>query len=501
MDHTRFAAVAAAVAALPGIHAHRGGSVLDGVPTYPENTMPAFRHAAREGYVLEMDAKLTKDGSPIVIHDATLERTTSCSGEVRDFTLSALRSCPSDVLGRPGSALPSRPARESVPLPTLAEALAFARREGAVVNLEIKNAPTDPDFDPGSSFANRVMDVVLASGIPRSRLIVQSFWPANLDVARSRLPGVQTSYLTLGSFNSSGPALAAANGYDWVSPKWPIDADYVSEARSRGRRIVPYTLDRASDVKAAAGLRVDALITDDPLMAQRTLGLSRSQLVPDRIKPRVRLVAPRFASDVSRSRRFRVRWRGSDRGSGIACYRLEVRRNTNVSTRWVTVRRRTRRRSASFRGRAGVSYLFRLRARDRYGNLSRYAYGTTVVPRDDRSPRLRLSGGWRRVRARGAYGRTLTRAIGVGPTATISFRGTLAAVIARRSPRGGRLLVKLAGRSRMVSLRGRSGHRRVVFRSRRVLSGRHVLTLRSLGGGRIDLDAIGVDTGPRPPRR
>src|SRR4051812_26497164 len=150
--------------------------------------------------------------------------------------------------------------------------------------------------------------------------------------------------------------------------------------------------------------------------------------------PQMNLRAPRYVSDVSQSRRFRVHWQGS---TGVR-YRLEVRRDTNVSTRWVTLVRSTRRRSATFRGRAGVSYLFRLRARDGSGHLSRYDYAETTVPRDDRSPRLRFSRGWRRIHSGGAYGRTLTRARRAGQTASISFRGTRAALIVRRSTHGGR---------------------------------------------------------------
>src|SRR5204862_4594209 len=106
-----------------------------------------------------------------------------------------------------------------VPIPSLAEVLAFARRESAFVNLEIKNLPTDNDFDPGSSYANRVLDTIAGSGFPRSHLIVQSFWPPNLDVAKQRIPGVQTSLLTLAQTNAGGPNVAAWRGYDWVSPQ------------------------------------------------------------------------------------------------------------------------------------------------------------------------------------------------------------------------------------------------------------------------------------------
>src|ERR671922_306737 len=124
MDRSRLFAVAAALAALPGIHAHRGGSVLDGVPRFPENTMPAFENAARAGWVLELDAKLTQDGVPVVMHDPTLDRTTS-SGEVRDYARAALAACKADMLGSPGSELPSKPAASPVAVPTLADALAL----------------------------------------------------------------------------------------------------------------------------------------------------------------------------------------------------------------------------------------------------------------------------------------------------------------------------------------------------------------------------------------
>ena len=124
------------------------------------------RSAARNGFVLEVDAKLTEDGVPVAIHDATLDRTTNCSGEVRTFTLAELGACRIDVLGSPGSPLRTRVAARPVALATIAEVLKFARRTGAKVNLEIKNVPSDPDFDSTPAYANRVMDVVLAQPHP-----------------------------------------------------------------------------------------------------------------------------------------------------------------------------------------------------------------------------------------------------------------------------------------------------------------------------------------------
>jgi glycerophosphoryl diester phosphodiesterase len=263
---------AAPAAAAPiAIHAHRGGTVTNGRPDFAEETLATYTNAASDGFVLEVDAKLTKDGVPVAIHDATLDRTTTCSGEVRSYTLAALRACKPDLLGSPGSPLRTRRVRPSESIATIAQVLKLARETGATVNLEIKNLPTDPDYDPTPAYANRVMDVVLASHIPRAQLIVQSFIPANLDVAKRRLRGVATSLLTLGSSTDAIDA-ARTSGYAWISPQWPLPAGYVTRAHSLGRRVVPFTLDKAAEVRAAGRAGVDALITDDPFMAARALG-------------------------------------------------------------------------------------------------------------------------------------------------------------------------------------------------------------------------------------
>jgi glycerophosphoryl diester phosphodiesterase len=180
-------AAAAPAAAAPTVHAHRGGPLAGGVTVFAENTMPAFRNAwERYGAVLEMDVKLTRDRVPVVIHDATLDRVTVCDGRVDARTFGELAACPVDVAGGAEA------------IPSLAEFLAWARDAGAWVNLEIKNHPQEPDFDITNAYADTVVDAIAASGFPAGRLIVQSFWPGNLDVAKRRLPGAQMSLLTLG---------------------------------------------------------------------------------------------------------------------------------------------------------------------------------------------------------------------------------------------------------------------------------------------------------------
>jgi hypothetical protein len=184
-------------------------------------------------------------------------------------TLEQLLACRADVLG---SGERTAPAPEPVPLATLDEVLAYGRDSGATLNVEIKNIPNEPDFDPSRAYADRVMDTIVESRLPTDRLIVQSFWPANLDVARERLPGVQLSLLTLGPTNNGAPEYAQANGYHWISPQWPVGRDVVERAHGHGLKVVPYTLNEPADVQLAAEYGVDALITDDPVMARRALG-------------------------------------------------------------------------------------------------------------------------------------------------------------------------------------------------------------------------------------
>src|SRR5689334_25283740 len=95
-------AAAPPVQAAIDVQGHRGGPYREGVPVAPENTMPAFRRATDDGFVLEADAKLTKDRVPLVIHDDTLDRTTTCTGPVSALTAAEVAArCRADVLGVP----------------------------------------------------------------------------------------------------------------------------------------------------------------------------------------------------------------------------------------------------------------------------------------------------------------------------------------------------------------------------------------------------------------
>ena len=257
-------AAAPAAAATPDIHAHRGGPFVAGKATYAEETLPAFRAAAKRGFVLEIDTRVAQDGV-VALHDGTLDRTTSCTGPAAEMTMARIAACPSDILGSPGSTLGSRPKPGGAPPPPLADVLALARRAGVGVNVELN------DFDQEGAAAGRVLDVVAAAGLPRRRVIVQSFFPPNLALARQRLPGVARAVLTLKVGEANAIATARANDARWVSPEWPVTKAFVRRAHRAGRKVVPYTLNSRAAVRSARRIGVDALITDDPVMARRAL--------------------------------------------------------------------------------------------------------------------------------------------------------------------------------------------------------------------------------------
>src|SRR4051794_23112485 len=144
--------------AAPEVFAHRGGPYIPGKPVFPENTLPAFGLAALQGDPLEFDIKLTADRVPVVIHDATLDRTTNCTGRVADKTLAQLRKCKADVLGVPESGLPVRAVADGSGGPTLSQVTSLARRTSSRIVPEIKNYPTDPDYDATPAFAAAAVD-------------------------------------------------------------------------------------------------------------------------------------------------------------------------------------------------------------------------------------------------------------------------------------------------------------------------------------------------------
>ena len=92
---------AAAAPFMAWSYAHRG--LHDG--SLPENSLAAFEAACAAGYGIELDVQLSRDGVPVVFHDATLDRVCGRPGRVADFTAAELGSMP--LCGRAEHTIPT----------------------------------------------------------------------------------------------------------------------------------------------------------------------------------------------------------------------------------------------------------------------------------------------------------------------------------------------------------------------------------------------------------
>jgi hypothetical protein len=221
----------------------------------------------------------------------------------------------------------------------------------------------------------------------------------------------------------------------------------------------------------------------------------------DKAAPKLDLSLPgeRLASERGRSRTMLVSWQADDAaGAGVSHYSVEVRRVASgvPSAKlqpgdWRTLASHTTLPRAHFRGGSGRAYQFRIAAVDRATNRTTVETDPIVVPIDDRDRGLwRFSRGWTRARRESAWGGSVVTARRAGLSARLRFEGRSVALIGRRLAKGGRLRVRLDGKVRVLSLRGRTGPRTVVWQSRRLDDGEHLLRVRSLGGGPVQLDAV-----------
>ncbi|MES2458014.1 MAG: glycerophosphodiester phosphodiesterase family protein [Bacteroidota bacterium] len=114
----------------PLISGHRGGVV----PGYPENSIAAFEHTlSYTSAFFEVDPRITKDSVIVLMHDATLERTTNGSGKVADFSFEQLKKLRlKDLNGKV----------TAYGIPSLKEALAWGKGK-TILNFDKKDVPLE----------------------------------------------------------------------------------------------------------------------------------------------------------------------------------------------------------------------------------------------------------------------------------------------------------------------------------------------------------------------
>jgi glycerophosphoryl diester phosphodiesterase len=227
--------------------AHRGAGKLA-----PENTLAAFRLGARHGYrAFECDVKLSADGVPFLLHDATLQRTTRGHGRAADLRWSEL----------------ARPRRRLVAQPRLRRrAAGVARRRGRVLPRERPRAQHRDQADaraarprPGASSPSTARRLWRRAALPP---LFSSFQPAALAAAQAAAPAIPRALL-LDSLRTGWLEEAKALGCVAVVTAYPLmDAAVLATAACRGPARALLHGQRSGRGGAARRVGIDAIITD-----------------------------------------------------------------------------------------------------------------------------------------------------------------------------------------------------------------------------------------------
>jgi glycerophosphoryl diester phosphodiesterase len=229
--------------------AHRGAGKLA-----PENTLAAFKLGASHGYrMFECDVKLSADGLPFLLHDATLERTTNGHGVAGEQPWEALAALDA---GRWHS-----PAFTGEALPTLDSLARYCLDNHYFLNIEIKPTP-GLEERTGSVVADAAARLWHGAAVPP---LLSSFQPASLAAAQAAQPQLPRALLLdrLDALPQGWLATARQLACVAIVCKHTLwHADTVAAARQAGFRTLSYTVNDEASVQRLTELGTDGIITD-----------------------------------------------------------------------------------------------------------------------------------------------------------------------------------------------------------------------------------------------
>lgn len=221
------------------IIAHRGASRVE-----VENTVSAFRRAVQMGAdSIELDVRRTLDGILVVHHNPTLD-------DGRLIAATAFADLPEHVC-------------------TLDEAL-----DACVplwVNVEIKNDPTEGDFDADDTIADDTIACLSERGEGDARWLISSFRRETVDRCRALRPSIATAWLTVGvrdeeraecirSLSTSGHVAV----HPWVGS---VTSAMISDFHAAGLRVNTWTCDDPERMHELVSWGIDGICTNVPDVA------------------------------------------------------------------------------------------------------------------------------------------------------------------------------------------------------------------------------------------
>jgi len=199
----------------------------------PENTLASFEKAIALGVdMIELDVWLSSDKIPMVIHDETIDRTTSKMGLVTDYNAKELQH-----LG----------------IPTLRDVFELVDNR-CEINVEIKTF----------SATQAVLDLIAKSSFDQSKILISSFdWNA-LQEVRFHDEDIRIGVLTETDLDLA-MAFAKFIKAEAIHPYYHLlTAENVEKIKEKGFKVFPWTINEPEDITFVKSLEVDGIITDFP---------------------------------------------------------------------------------------------------------------------------------------------------------------------------------------------------------------------------------------------
>jgi glycerophosphoryl diester phosphodiesterase len=228
------------------IASHRGGGA-----SAPENTLPAITAALAAGFdYVEVDVALTADRQPVLMHDATVDRTTDGHGRLSSLTLAQVQGLDAGAWFRAEYA--------GTRVPTLAEFLDVLAASGHRAIVELKG-----EWDAAAVAA--AVTEVAARNLER-RVAISSFDARTLAMAASASPVVPRLFILKRLPPDVVRAATEAGVRGLVVSRGAVleRPEVVDELHAAGIRVVVYTLNSDTQWDEVTALGVDGIVTDDP---------------------------------------------------------------------------------------------------------------------------------------------------------------------------------------------------------------------------------------------
>jgi len=234
---------------------------------YPENTLAAFQGALAAGVkMIELDVMLSRDRRLVVIHDESLERTTNGKGAVADHTLAELKRLDA------GSWFDAAFAGQQ--LPELGEVLDLVNGR-AYTNIEIKPSAYEAHHPP-DAVEKQVVELLRQKQMLDTAL-VSSFDMNILEQVAAMQAGPAIAFISEEPADKNMVEICTRlNVFSWHPDCKILTQEQVEMMHAHGINVFPWTVNELEDFNAMRDMKVDGVITNDPMLAAHWAGMNNA---------------------------------------------------------------------------------------------------------------------------------------------------------------------------------------------------------------------------------